>query len=261
MIHNLKKFIFKILILLRFQKRGTHIVYEGPFLDWAQASAHSAGYASQVVLRKVLKATTEVLDGKVGFERDGTTFEEKPKNSKIDSILREILEDHSHVLDFGGGLGSTFLNNRELIQSLHCNYSIIEQSNFVTEGQKLVIKYKLPITFLKNLRDLEEKKLDVVILSSVLQYLPSWKITLLEIVQLLPKYILIDRTPITRSESQIFVQNNGSYYSEILNYPCWKINKKELVDNLPGYKLVSDWKSGFDPDNYRGFMFVLSGAT
>jgi putative methyltransferase (TIGR04325 family) len=260
MIQNLKKLTLKILVVLKMRKRGTHIVYEGPFIDWEEASAHSAGYSSQIVLRKVLTATTKVLEGKAGFERDGTTFEERPQISKIDSALKEILKERSHVLDFGGGLGSTFLNNRELIQSLHCHYMIVEQLNFVTEGQKLADKYKLPIFFIENLSDLEEEKLDVVILSSVLQYLPSWKITLLEIAHLLPKYILVDRTPISRNESKIYVQNNGNYYGEKLNYPCWKINKNELVELLPRYELISEWKSNFEPDNYRGYMFVLRGA-
>ena len=50
------------------------------------------------------------------------------------------------VVDFGGGLGGTYINNRDLLP-LPVNYIVVEQSNFVQAGQTLCRSYHLPITF------------------------------------------------------------------------------------------------------------------
>ena len=71
----MKKFLKKI--LKRFRK--SHLVYSGPYTTWSEAVKNSTGYDSKIIIEKVSESTLEVLNGIKAYERDGTSFDNKPE--------------------------------------------------------------------------------------------------------------------------------------------------------------------------------------
>lgn len=238
-----------------FNSKGNHLEFIGPFSSWELASQHSNSWTNQKILMKVEEAIRFVLDGKYPYERDGTTFKELPRTY----TLREILSDISKkdvVVDFGGGLGSTYIVNRDLLENEVRQYFVVELENFSIAGKNLAEEYNLPIVFLSSIDDLYQTKVDLVILSCVLQYVENWKNVLKSIIDFAPENIVIDRQPVTNEESYITVQHNGKYYEDDISYPAHYISRDELIDSLIGYVLVENWKSDFDPPDHEGFLFT-----
>ena len=232
----------------------------GPFSTYELAQNSSTGYCSSVILNKVRHAVVDVLDGKAIYERDGSTFDQRPQGLKIRELLQRCLLSGSSVLDVGGGLGSTYINNPELFQESN-QYLVLEQSSFVEVGNQIANTYQLPIQFFDSISCVHDK-IDWVILSSVLPYLPDSVTMIQDVLTLEPKQIVIDRQPVSKS-SQIqvepwWIQNESTYYSEPVSYPIELLSEDYLISLFPGYSCIDKWTNDFDavvPPHY-GYLLV-----
>ena len=227
----------------------------GPYASYEAALAHSSGYDSPLILAKVKHAVVEVLEGKAVYERDGTAFATMPQRLKLRELLLNYLSPTANVVDFGGGLGGTFINNRDLV-SVGQHWAVIEQPAFVTAGEKLAHDYELPLEFHNNLHGLG-RSIDLLILSSVLPYLPSPYEILQQVLKLSPKLILIDRTAfIDHGEEVWWVQDEPSYYGTPISYPISPLLEKRVLASLKGYEIVDRWLNPFDPQQpaHRGLL-------
>ena len=133
-----------------------------------------------------------MLEVKAVYERDGTVFTSLPQRLKLRELLLKYLSPTANIVDFGGGLGGTFINNRDLV-SVGQHWAVIEQPTFVAAGKELAHDYGLQADFHSNLHGLG-CSIDLLILSSVLPYLSSPYEILQQVLKLAPKFILIDRT-------------------------------------------------------------------
>ena len=124
-------------------------------------------------------------------------------------------------------------------------YIVIEQYKFVAYGRELAKDYNLKISFQDNIKKIEEHP-DIIIFSSVLQYLPNPYEVIEEANKLKPKYIIIDRTSFGNYNWKI--QDNGLYYGKQVSYPFCFINRKRVLDILKDYKQEESWSNGFDAD-------------
>ena len=200
-------------------------------------------------------AVVEVLEGKAVYERDGTAFSTMPQRLKLRELLLKYLSPKANVVDFGGGLGGTFINNRHLV-SVGQHWAVIEQPTFVNAGEKLAHDYGLPLEFHNNLHGLG-RSIDLLILSSVLPYLPSPYEILHQAMKLAPKLILIDRTAfIDHGEEVWWVQDEPSYYGTPISYPISPLLEKKVLASLKGYEIVDRWLNFFDPQQpaHRGLL-------
>ena len=77
------------------------------------------------------------------------------------------------VVDFGGALGSHFFQNRSLLKDVReLNWTVVEQPRFVQAGQEYLRDNVL--NFSSSLdQAIAEGKPDVLLMSSVLPYLPD----------------------------------------------------------------------------------------
>lgn len=246
----MKKLIRKV--LNRLKPRSP--LYSGPYADWGAAMSSSVGYDSPYALKKVSEAVENVLNGTFSYERDGTTFEEAPKKNKLRSLLGILKASNKVIADFGGGLGGTFINNRDIFNDTKIgNYYIIEQASFCEKGKQLAERYDLPILFESNLQSLPAKP-DIVIFSGVLQYIENWDEVVSQSLLYSPSYIIIDRQPFTSNENIILVQENNGYYEQKVSYPSWILNKEQFISKFKGYKVIEEWVSDFDPPDHLGFL-------
>jgi len=245
----MKKFFEKII------RQKNHLQYSGPYKNWDEAKLKSVGYSSDVVLKKVNNAIKNVLDEKYAYERDGTNFADLPLQNTLINTLKKIDLKNKTVLDIGGGLGSLYINYKEIFFGNIDRYIVLEQDNFCNRGNELATKYDLPIVFNENIEEVD--KFDIAIMSSSLQYFEEWHKFVEKLISRFPKYVLIDRHPLTDRKSEIFIQLNTNYYEEEVTYPIHILNEKDFLAAFNGYEVIKSWNSDFDPQYFKGFLLKI----
>jgi len=111
------------------------VKWGGDYKSWEDAVRLTEGYNDSDLFEKVCNATLSVLNNKAVYERDSVLFYEHEYNHKILPCLLYIAikENGSiNVLDYGGSLGSTYFQNRKLLNNItSLRWNIVEQSHFV----------------------------------------------------------------------------------------------------------------------------------
>jgi putative methyltransferase (TIGR04325 family) len=236
----------------------SHLRYSGPYPTWHQAVEASVGYDSPYVLSKVRAAIVEVLEGRKAYERDGTTFDKLPKKYTLREKISGIIRPSDTIVDFGGGLGGTYINNRDVLYNRFRCFFVIEQESFCTAGSELAQAYRLPITFMHTIEELPQSTTDIVILSGVLHCIDSWQEIAQKVNSLQPRHILLDRHPLVNGDTRILVQENDGYYETKVSYPVRMFNSREFLEPFTYYRVIDTWPSDFDPSEYRGFHLTPS---
>jgi len=146
-----------------------------------------------------------------------------------------------NVLDFGGSLGSSYYQNKNFLKDVQeLNWSIVEQKHFVTEGKKHFADKHLHFYYDVD-GCMKEQNVNVLLLSSVLQYIetPYDLITYLNSKKI--QYVIIDRAPILlEGNDRITIQKvHKSIYPA--KYPCWLLNQENVKNAfLKEYELIFD---------------------
>lgn len=229
----------------RFASSGVR--FEGNFLNWQDAAASCLGYDSKLILDKVLESTLLVKRGEVAYERDSVLFDEIEYTWPVAAGLMWAAAQSGgelDVLDFGGALGSSYFQNLvfgSTLASVH--WSVVEQPHYVSAGNQYLADDCL--RFYDSVEQcLLERQPNVVLLSSVLQYMPD-PFKIIELVNAIQaKVIIIDRTIVNRSaNSKIHVQIvPPSIYAA--SYPCRSLSEPMLINAFkPKYNLVSKFPS------------------
>jgi putative methyltransferase (TIGR04325 family) len=245
--------------------RGDEVRFEGGFATWQDAAARCTGYDARAILDKVLAATLAVRRGEAAYERDSVLFDEVDPNWPVAAgLLHAAARSGGRLaaLDFGGALGSSYFQNRELLQGLPAlRWNIVEQPHFVAAGRAHVQDETLRFhdTIAACAADGAP---NAVLLSSVLQYLEDPRAVLAEVQALAPEVIVVDRTIVHDGpDDRLYVQTvAASIYSA--SYPCRSLSQPGLVAALAGrYRLVSSFASLEFPvlrtigSVFRGFLF------
>lgn len=222
------------------QQRGGGICFEGEYATWEEAAARCTGYDAESILAKVLAATLKVKRGEAAFERDSVLFDEMEYAWPVLAGLMWAAARSGgrlNVLDFGGALGSSYFQNRKFLQRLpEVRWNVVEQPHYVEAGQAHIQDDQLK--FYKTIDEcLSENKPDIVLLSSVLQYLEAP----IEIMKRLSSSgaacLVIDRTPFSaHGKDKILIQRvpPGIYAA---TYPMRVFSQHKFLDMLD-----ADWK-------------------
>lgn len=256
---------FLPLVLVRFLT-GLLYGWRGNYATWQDAQKRCPGYNSDIIFNKVKNALLKVKNGEAVFERDSVLFDKVQYSFPLLSSLNQVaLNQNStlNVLDFGGSLGSSYFQNRNLFNQLpHFNWNIIEQEHFVTEGKKTFADKHL--NFYYNIEEcLEKQKINVILLGSVLQYIEQPYLLLNELTLKKIDYIILDRTPIFLAEpDRITIQKVPKSIYEA-QYPCWILNESKIINSITskGYELVFDSESNermnLKNAHLKGYFFKL----
>lgn len=245
------------------QKNQKDFYFSGRYDSWTEAAQHAIGYQDRSIVRKVLDATKQVMDGKACFERDSVLFYHKEFNFRLISIfgLLASRKHHIDILDFGGALGSEYWKNREFLYKFGVKFTwnIVEQEHYVEIGKREISNGEL--RFYSNISQLERRP-DLLILSGVLQFLPDYKEIFSELLDLKPRYILIDRQVVSE-QTRICVQYVMANIYQA-SYPVRIIAEQELMDFFgDGYCKLIEFVSEADGDRdyvdgkevrYKGYL-------
>ena len=247
--------------------RSNGIRFEGKFKSWEEAASLCTGYDADSILNKVLEASLKVKLGEARFERDSVIFDEVQYSWPVTTALMWAAARNKgsvHVLDFGGSLGSSYFQNKKFLAELReVSWSVVEQNNFADVGNRKIADDSL--SFYKNIEDVSANiKVDLILISSVLQYLRDPLSVLKDLSQLQSNLIVIDRTPFSVDLTEkIKIQHvPAKIYSA--SYPCWFFNRDKLMQKMIelNYQMVETFDSIEKPSieaKWQGFIFEKVG--
>jgi len=235
--------------------------WRGNYSSWEEAKRRSSGYDSKVILDKVSVSAGKVRDGLAVYERDSVLYNDIQYSYPVLSGLLWIASQNGgrlNVLDFGGSLGSSYYQNKMFLDSVkELNWCIVEQPEFVIEGKNNFSNDRLHF-FNTNDECFHTFEIDVILLSSVLQYLEE-PYKLLDIfLSKQVKFIILDRTSFIEGKDRITIQKvHPAIYKA--SYPCWFLNKRNLITYLgKSYDLLLEFDA-LDRANirseFKGFIF------
>ena len=192
-----------ILLMLVRKFRNNNNTFTGNYATWAEAEMHASGYDSDAIFHHVREAALKVKNGEAVFERDSVCFYKEDYRWPALACLLSIAAEKGgklNVLDFGGSLGSFYIQHQKFFNRLKAiRWSVIEQAHIVECGRNEFQNEEL--RFYSNIEEcVANEKVDVVFLSSVLQYLESPHEMLTMLTKTKAPYFLIDRTPIVVGE-------------------------------------------------------------
>ena len=233
----------------------------GDYRSWDEAMNASTGYDSGIILEKTKTALLKVKSGEAAYERDSMLFDEIQYAWPLLAGLMWVAArcgGRLNVLDFGGSLGSTYFQNRIFLSALsEVRWNIVEQSSYVGIGKACFeddyLRFYADIT-----NCLADTQPNIVLLSSVLQYLERPYTVFDQILELSCELVIIDRTPFWAGPTdRLCVQTvPPSIYPA--SYPSWIFSRPQFHSHIHG-----DWEImvAFDnPDRLAGPVeFVYQG--
>ena len=241
---------------------GTRISVKGNFKSWEEAASRCSGYETQDILERVKQATKIVVSDTTRFERDGIVISEKQYPFALIAVLLDAAQRHGRklsVLDFGGSLGSSYYQCKDFLMALtDLRWSVVEQAHFVDCG-----KAEFQNEILKFYHNIEEcyrvETPNVVLFSSVLQYVEHVDILLHDVISRMPDTVIIDRTPFVSGSTRIAVQNVPTSIGKA-SYPIRLFAHEDLTKYfMSGYNFVSRFNSPDPPIFYRGNLVAFEG--
>jgi putative methyltransferase (TIGR04325 family) len=225
----------------------------GNYRDWDQAVQASTSYDSEIILDKTKAALLKVKNGGAVYERDSVLFDEIqyawPLLAGLVWVAAQA-KGELNVLDFGGSLGTTYFQNRAFLRFLaDVRWNIVEQPQYVKVGKEWFEDEHLK--FYPCVEEcLAENHPNVVILSSVLQYLERPYDVLRGLLRLPCDHVIIDRTPFWDGlTDRLCVQKTPpSIYPA--SYPSWIFSTRRFHSHLSnGWKVMVEFDS---PDKMQG---------
>jgi putative methyltransferase (TIGR04325 family) len=227
-------------------------IWNGHFSNWSDAIIKTTSYDSDIILNKCKISLLKVKNGEAIYERDSVIFDSIDYSFGLLSglLLSYINTNKLSVLDFGGSLGSSFYQNKNLLYNIqNIEWSVVEQQKFVECGKKnfennvLKFYYTLEECF-------EYRKPNVLLLSSVLQYLENPYEFISNLSSYDFEYIIIDNTSFTDTDYEFITIQNVPEYIYKASYPCWFLNCKKLINSFKNYTLIAEFENLFNKPIY-----------
>lgn len=229
------------------------------FENWEIAVKNSSGYDNHKIYNKTIESFKKVLNKEAKFERDSVLFFHNSPDKKIISIIKKLYKKKNiNICDFGGSLASLYFQNRDYLDAKRFHWHVVEQTKYVQFAKKNIFIKNL--SFHKNLNLLlKNKKIDIIIFSSVLQYLKSPFILLDRVLKKKIKNIVILRTPFFENKEEIKIQIVPKHIYEA-SYPIRIFSRRKFMKFMKNRKYeVKDKISTVeqvDNINYKGYLFT-----
>ena len=241
--------------------------FKGNFASWKAALDASTGYDSDRIVNKVKESARKVRDGNAAYERDSVLFDTVQYSWPVLAGILWVTSRSGNrlsLVDFGGALGSSYYQNRGFLDHLEfLRWSIVEQEKFVTIGKS---EFENPqLHFYGDLGECyRQESPQILLLSSVLQYLEDPYRFLQKAISLGFEYIIVDRTLFFEEgpeEISVQVVPQDIYRA---SYPAWFLDRRKFLSFLlAAYDINAEFNSlagsvrlGGRIANDKGFIFT-----
>jgi putative methyltransferase (TIGR04325 family) len=224
--------------------------WSGNYSSWREAHNKSTGYDSSLIVEKVKEALLKVKNGEAVYERDSVIFDKIHYSyPQLASLMWVAASDRGklNIIDFGGSLGSGYFQNFSFLSKLvRVHWNVVEQPSFVDMGKKYFENEQLRFfyTIQECLDHSPREKPNMILLSSVLQYLEN-PYEMAEFINSLEfDYVLVDRTLfILQGEERLTIQKVPPNIYDA-SYPAWFFDKDKLLSTFSKkYQLVFEFES------------------
>ncbi len=219
----------------------------GDYPTWEKVLEKAGGYDEKIILERTKNALMKVKNGEAVYERDSVTFDKKEYPYALIAFLKlstALKKRPIHILDFGGSLGTTYFQLKEFLTPELCaSWNIVEQPHYVTCGKANFADETL--SFYGSIDEcLAEKKIDFVLLSSTVQYLPRPHVFLKELVLYNFSFILFDRTAFNNKDNDRLTLQIVPPEIYPASYPSWFFHEEFFLSHFAArYKIVADFPS------------------
>ena len=240
-----------------FTKYGWH----GEYKTWQKAEDVSTGYDADEIIKKVRESGLKVKNGKAMYERDSVIFDEIEYSWPLLSGLMFASARYGgaiKVLDFGGSLGTTYFQNKKFLDKFEdVSWNIVEQKIFVNVGKVDFEDERLK--FYHDIKGcIEHERPNILLLSSVLQYIEKPYELLNELLKNNFETILIDRTLFSKTYKKIKLQVVPPKIYRA-SYPCWFLDELEFIAYFESnnYNIIESFETlGGQSEEYifKGFI-------
>jgi putative methyltransferase (TIGR04325 family) len=230
---------------------GRRVRFLGDYPSWEAAAREAEGYGADTILAKSREATEMARSGRAAEARDGMALSHAANPYPLlTALLRAaaLNEGRLRVLDFGGALGGTYFACRPFLRGLaEVRWIVVEQPHFVRCGRKLFADDVLD--FLSSIEEaFALRRPDLVILSSVLQYLEDPYAILASVVRHGVAQVVIDRTPVVSGRREIITLQRVPARILRSSYPARLFTRESLLSSFePGYRLAGEFEAIDEP--------------
>ena len=236
------------------------IILKGNYTSWKDAKKISSGYDDPNIFLKAKSSLIKILSKEAKFERDTVLFYKNSPDKEMVLIIKKMYKNKKlKICDFGGSFGSSYFQNIIDLDKNKIEWNIVEQKKIVEYANKK-IKIK-NLKFSESLRDVLKKKIDLVILSSVIQYLEDPYKILKIISKSKVKKIYISRTPFYNKKDIIKIQYVPKHIYKS-SYPVRIFNRSKIIKfmKLNGYQVEKKKviNEKLDQFVYSNFLFKRS---
>ena len=234
--------------------------FQDGFLSFEDAAKASAGYQAPDIANRAERAARAVISGNAAFERDGVTFEEPdPRWPVIAGLLLGRRQGQPlRVLDFGGGLGSSYWQNRDILETglggHSLEWTVVEQQTMIERAASLPAH---GIHYVERPDDASPEGVDCVLLSSSLQYLKDPHFMLAALLDTGARVLVIDRTPMASVKADIPSVQTTPPHIYRASYPAWIFSQSHLESTLKDWMIVARFP-GLEPDMKTSSGVVFS---
>lgn len=246
------------------KKSKTKEVYgwSGDYATWAEAVTNTTGYEVESILSKALDAELRVRRGDAAFERDTVCFD-RPDHSwpTLAALMycAAISSGRLRVVDFGGGLGSTWSKYRDILANLpEVRWGVVELPAYVKVGKDQL--QNIQLSFHADIADaISSVGNHILFSSSVLQYLEKPYEFLQEASAYGFEFICLDRIGCTLDERDRLTVQYVSPHIYDASYPCWFLSEQKIKAKLlDRYDCLLQFEASDHaniPSAFRGFLF------
>ena len=247
------------------------IAFTGDYASWDEATRNSTGYDARVILEKTCAALLKVKNGEATYERDSVLFDKIQHPFPALAGLLRTAQAHNGrlcIVDFGGALGSSYFQCRDFLRVVpQIEWLVVEQPAHVACGRKHFESRQL--RFYNTIEEcMQGHQPNVLLLSSVLQYLPTPYEILQNLLSHRISHVVIDRTAFLKSDRERLTVQSVPDLIFKANIPAWFFSETRFMASIKSadYSLVADFVATDDlsPEGekayFKGFIYERSGA-
>jgi putative methyltransferase (TIGR04325 family) len=250
-------------------RRNAGLHFTGDYTTWEAALKDATGYDAPAILAKTRDAVLKVERGEAAYERDSVLFDKVEHSFPLlAGLLRAAMRQKGdlHVLDFGGALGSSYFQCREFLAPVSkLMWCIVEQPAQVACG-----KSDLESKELRFFSSVEECftacQPNLLLLSSVLQYLPVPYETLRGLVQRRIPHLIMDQTAFLEGGGERLTVQHVPPSIYKASYPAWFLDEAKVqgIIQEAGYRMLAEFPAadvGSPPRAKaccKGFIYELA---
>ena len=157
----------------------------------------------------------------------------------------------SNIVDIGGGSGLTFFKFLPYFKNAdNVNYNVVDYGKIAIVGKEFSKKVNqdFNLSFYDDLALMPKFDIDIIFLSSAIQFIYEYEYFIIDLIKHSPKYIIITQLPVGNFDTYFTAENQHGYIT-----PRIMFNYNEFVDifKRTGYLLDFEWPvNEYYPDSF-----------